>query len=254
MAPWKRAARSLGGPTVLAVSYLLGSIPFSNIAARRLRGLDLREVGSGTVSGTGLHQVAGFGPLAVVGCAELAKGAAGPVLARVAARGPSRRLAALAAGAAVCGHNWSPFLRFQGGRGISVALGASLATRPEAAALLGVGLGGGRLAGQSGAGCAIAIAGLTPVLWRLHGREGLLLGVSLAAPLAAKRLAGNRPPPSRDLRHYFYRFVFDRDPDGAGPGPRTGASETLPGGAAISGEGAERSREQAVAVAAAQQH
>lgn len=193
---------------VLAASYLLGSVPFTNLAARRLKDIDLRDVGTGTVSGTGLHQVAGFGPLAVVGCMELAKGAALPLLARRR----SAHLAALAAGAAVVGHNWSPFLRFHGGRGVSVALGASVAIAPEGAAVLGAGLGLGRLARQSGAGCAAAIAALPFVLTRSRGRDGLLLALSLSVPLAAKRLAGNTPPESHDLRHYANRLLFDRDP------------------------------------------
>lgn len=195
-------------PLALAVSYLLGSVPFTNVAARRLKDVDLRDVGTGTVSGTGLHQVAGFGPLAVVGCMELAKGAAVPLLARRR----SVRLAALAAGSAVVGHNWSPFLGFRGGRGVSVALGACLAVAPEGAALLGAGLGVGRLARQSGAGCALAIAALPFVLTRSRGRDGLLVGLSLSVPLAAKRLAGNAPPTTRDLRHYAERLIFDRDP------------------------------------------
>lgn len=200
----------------LAASYLIGSIPFTNIAARRLKGVDLRDVGTGTVSGTGLHRVAGFGPLAVVGCMELAKGAAGPLLARrrsgrVSSLNSLAPLVSLAAGAAVAGHNWSPFLGFEGGRGLSVALGASLATAPEGAAVLGVGLGGGRLARQSGAGCALAIAALPFVLARRRGRDGLVLGMSLALPLVAKRLAGNAPPPKRDARHYAHRLLFDCD-------------------------------------------
>ena len=87
---------------MLAASFLAGSIPFANLAARRLRGVDLRTTGSGTVSGTSLYRVAGFGPLAVVGCLELAKGAVGPLLA--GSRRPG--LGAGATGLAVTGHNW----------------------------------------------------------------------------------------------------------------------------------------------------
>lgn len=220
----KGPCRRLPAPVLIVASYLLGSIPFTNIAARRLEGVDLRNVGTGTVSGTSLHQVAGFGPLAVVGCMELAKGAAVPLLAR--RRGA--RLGALAAFAAVAGHNWSPFLRLQGGRGVSVALGACLATAPEGAVVLGAGLGGGRLARQSGAGCALAIGALPLVLWKSRGRDGLLLGTSLALPLAAKRLAGNFPPPRRDMRSYVHRLLFDCDRPAQQR--HVAASPTAPGG------------------------
>lgn len=44
---------------ILVVAFAAGSIPFSNLAARRARGVDLRRVGTGTVSGSALYRVAG---------------------------------------------------------------------------------------------------------------------------------------------------------------------------------------------------
>src|SRR4051794_12453048 len=117
---------------VVGVSFALGAVPFSNIAARAKAGVDLRVVGNGTVSGTNLFHVAGFGPLAVAGVCDVAKGAVGPLLA-----GRDRPvLAAVAGGAAVAGHNWSPFLRGAGGRGISPAIGALAVSEWTGAALL----------------------------------------------------------------------------------------------------------------------
>jgi glycerol-3-phosphate acyltransferase PlsY len=52
---------------VLASAYLAGSVPFSGLAARLVAGVDLRDHGTGTVSGTGLYEVAGFVPLALAG-------------------------------------------------------------------------------------------------------------------------------------------------------------------------------------------
>src|SRR5438270_13312355 len=66
---------------VFGAAYLAGAIPFSNLMARRRRGVDLRTVGSGTVSGTSLYEVAGFGALALAGICDIAKGAVGPLLA-----------------------------------------------------------------------------------------------------------------------------------------------------------------------------
>lgn len=45
----------------VAVAYLLGSVPFSQLVALWRRGVDLREVGTGTVSGTGPCRVGGRG-------------------------------------------------------------------------------------------------------------------------------------------------------------------------------------------------
>jgi glycerol-3-phosphate acyltransferase PlsY len=196
-----------GAAAVLLSSYLIGSVPFANLAARRLQGVDLRSHGNGTVSGTGLYEVAGFGPLAVVGCLELAKGAAGPLAA--GARRPA--LAAAAAGAAVAGHNWSPFLGFAGGRGLAPALGASLVVAPEGAALLAAGLAGGRLAGETAVGCLVAMAAMPFVLGRRRGRRGLEAAAALLVPMVAKRLCGNAPVPPGHRDVYFYRLVLDRD-------------------------------------------
>ena len=112
---------------VIGVGYLAGAVPFSNVFARRTRQVDLRTVGSGTVSGTSLYGVAGFGPLAAAGVLEIGKGALGPLLA-----GRDRPKLAAAAG----GRSWAttgrPFLRGAGGRGISPAIGASFPRRgPE---------------------------------------------------------------------------------------------------------------------------
>ncbi len=98
---------------ILLLSFVVGSVPTTNLFARASRGVDLREIGIGTVSGTSLYRVAGFLPLAAAGILDIGKGALGPLLA-----GTDRPvLAALAGGAAVVGHNWSPFLRGAGGRG-----------------------------------------------------------------------------------------------------------------------------------------
>lgn len=194
---------------VLAVSFAAGAVPFSGLAARLLAGVDLRRRGSGTVSGTGLFEVAGFGPLAVAGSLDVAKGAVGPLLA-----GRHRPvLSALAAGAAVAGHNWSPLLGGAGGRGISPALGATLACAPEGSLVLGGALGAGRLVRQTGLSCFAAIVALFPVLHRRRGRPGLVLAASLALPMLGKRLLGNAPPPRRGRgRALLTRLLLDRDP------------------------------------------
>jgi glycerol-3-phosphate acyltransferase PlsY len=201
--------RKLPAWAVLGLAYLAGAVPFSNLAARLLRGVDLREIGTGTVSGTGLYRVAGFGPLAVAGSLDVAKGAVGPLLA-----GRDRPLlAALAGGAAVAGHDWSPFLGFAGGRGISPALGALAVNAPAGVAVLGLGLAGGRLARRTSLGCFLAYLALVPVLARVHGRRGALAGAAVLVPIVAKRLAGNAPPPAgpERARVLWNRLVHDQD-------------------------------------------
>jgi glycerol-3-phosphate acyltransferase PlsY len=201
--PW----RARPAPT-LALAFLAGAVPFSNLAARRSRGVDLRTVGSGTVSGTSLYRVAGFGPLAVAGVCDVAKGAVGPLLAGRDRPG----LAAAAAASGVAGHNWSPFLAGAGGRGISPAMGALGASAPAGAAVLLAGLVAGRLGGETALGSFVADLAVVPVAGRVHGRPGRWLALGVLLPMVVKRLAGNRrPAPDRRAATYAARLLLDRD-------------------------------------------
>ena len=196
----------MGVPIVLGAAYFAGAIPFSNIAARRARGVDLREVGTGTVSGTSLYKVAGFVPLAVAGVFEVAKGAVGPVLA-----GDRPLLAAVAGGVAVIGHDWSPFLRGAGGRGVAPTLGALLVNAWPGAALVGAAMLLGWATKQTGLGTFIGMVALVPVLAGLYGGIGAVTGAAVAAPMFVKRLAGNARPADGRAPTYMTRLVFDRD-------------------------------------------
>lgn len=193
---------------VIVAGFLAGAVPFSNLMARRVRDVDLREVDTGTVSGTSLYKVAGFGPLAVAGVLDVAKGAVGPLLAGGAAH-PA--LAAAASGAAVAGHNWSPFLRGAGGRGISPALGAMLAWQWPGAVVLILGLAIGKLVSHTGAVSFAADVALVPALAVTRGSAGAWAGVAVLVPMITKRLRGNAPPPERTTRAYARRLVFDND-------------------------------------------
>ncbi len=190
----------------------------SNIAARWLRGTDLRQVGTGTVSGTGLARVAGARAVMVAGVFELAKGALGPF---VAGEAPWPR--ALAGAAAVVGHNWSPWLGGAGGRGVAPSMGALLVSAPVGAALLAGGLVAGRLLGETALGCLASYVCLVPVARRVHGPSGALAAGALLVPVLLKRLTGNEPARRPLVRAYAYRLLFDRDTLSRAPGARNGA-------------------------------
>jgi acyl phosphate:glycerol-3-phosphate acyltransferase len=209
-----RRRRALRSVLALAGGYLAGSVPFSQLVARRTRGVDLRRVGTGTVSGTSLYHEAGFGPLAVAGVADVAKGAVGPALA-----GRDRPGVAAAAGAlAVAGHNWSPWLAGAGGRGISPAVGSMLPYNwPGAVVLLG-GMAGGRIVRSTALGSLVADAALVPVLAATRGRPGRQAGTAVVVPLLVKRLWGNGRPQRRTATTYLWRLLFDRDTRYALPG------------------------------------
>jgi glycerol-3-phosphate acyltransferase PlsY len=112
----------------------------------------------------------------------------------------------------VAGHNWSPFLRGAGGRGLSPAIGAlGVAAWPGSLVLL-AGMAGGKIVGQAAPGSLLAQAALIPVLARARGRRGALFGAAVLAPMVVKRLLGNAPVVGRRPgRVYLTRLLLDRD-------------------------------------------
>lgn len=195
-------------PVVIGTAYVIGSIPFSGLLARMLRGVDLRSYGTGTVSGTGLYRVAGLGPLLGGGILDVAKGTVGPALA-----GPDRPvLAAVAGGAAVTGHNWSAFLGGAGGRGISPALGSMLVTGWRGAIHLLGALVVGKVLRATSLGALAGYLTLPATLRRHRGRHGLLAGLLVVIPMLVKRVAGNSPLPENDPKRVaLNRLLFDQD-------------------------------------------
>ncbi len=106
---------------VVIGSYLIGSIP-SGLVIGKLKGIDVREYGSGNIGTTNVVRTLGARYGAVVLVADVLKGVIGVVLARYIIGSPVSEMAAGLA--AVAGHDWSLFLKFKGGRGVATSLGA----------------------------------------------------------------------------------------------------------------------------------
>ena len=115
---------------VLPVAYVLGSIPWGFLLAMGLKGVDIRQYGSGKTGTANVLRSAG-GKLAVVALAlDLSKGILAVLMAKVAADDPAVEVAAGLL--ALAGHNWPVFLKFKGGRGIATGLGGLLMMEPIA--------------------------------------------------------------------------------------------------------------------------
>ena len=124
---------------LLALSYLIGSIPAAYLAGKLLRGIDLREHGSGNLGATNVYRVLGTRPAVAVLLADVLKGAI-PVLVfpGVTDAGRPDLWAIAYAVAAIAGHVRSVFLLMRGGgKGVATAAGAfmSLAPLPSLIAL-----------------------------------------------------------------------------------------------------------------------
>jgi len=175
----------------LGIAYLLGATPTGYLAGKLLKGIDIREHGSGSTGATNALRTLGKGPGALVLVVDLLKGAAAIVLARgffpwlwTSVTPPTVLdpqtwvpwAVCLAGLAAVLGHSRSIWLNFTGGKSAATGLGVLLALSWPvglgAAAVFGVALALSRIVSLSsmlGALTAIAlICGLEhPLPYRL---------------------------------------------------------------------------------------
>jgi glycerol-3-phosphate acyltransferase PlsY len=115
----------------ILAGYLLGSVSFSYLLAKLLKGVDIRHHGSGNAGATNTLRVIGVGPAIAVLVLDAAKGVLAVWLGRwITPDEPY--VAALSGLAAVIGHNWPIFLGFRGGKGVATTIGvmATLAFLP----------------------------------------------------------------------------------------------------------------------------
>jgi len=116
----------------LMAAFLLGGIPFSHLIAR-LRGVDLRSVGSGNIGATNLARALGYGMGAMGLLLDAGKGAAAVLIpGAVLGDRATPTIEALAAAMAILGHSFTPFLRFKGGKGVATGAGAFAVLAPRA--------------------------------------------------------------------------------------------------------------------------
>jgi acyl phosphate:glycerol-3-phosphate acyltransferase len=122
---------------IVILSYLVGSIPTSIIISKALKGIDIRNHGSGNAGGTNVMRVLGWKQGLLVIILDALKGAFAVVVIARLFYGPlpfenaspfdDFTLVQVIAGvAAVIGHVWTVFAGFKGGKGIATALGMLL--------------------------------------------------------------------------------------------------------------------------------
>src|SRR5258707_2882223 len=106
---------------ILLAAYLIGSIPFALLMARRWRVADLRLVGSGNLGAANVMRASGVTAGVLVAVLDMAKGAASVWLAARLSPGPA--LPAAAGVAAIVGNIYPGWLRLPGCTGVATACG-----------------------------------------------------------------------------------------------------------------------------------
>ncbi len=137
--------------TIIAVlSYLIGSIPTSILVARKMRGIDIRQFGSGNAGGTNVIRVLGWKAGLFVIAMDMAKGLVATMLVARLMYGalPFHNatpfedftvVQIIAGCSAILGHVWTLFAGFKGGKGIATAGGMLIGVAPvEVAVSFGV--------------------------------------------------------------------------------------------------------------------
>ena len=112
----------------IILAYLLGAIPFGYLIAKYGAKIDIRKEGSGNIGATNALRIMGKKVGVTVLILDLLKGTVAVMLiGRLFYQGAagSNQLAYvyIIAIAAICGHIWTIFLSFKGGKGVSTALG-----------------------------------------------------------------------------------------------------------------------------------
>ncbi len=109
---------------VIAVSFVIGGIPWGVIISRVAGGPDPRTIGSGRTGGSNMMRALGPRWALLSGLLDASKGAVAVLLAFAVGGGAG--LAVFAAMGAVVGHSRSIFMGFHGGRGVAPSWGALL--------------------------------------------------------------------------------------------------------------------------------
>ncbi|HLN12838.1 MAG TPA: glycerol-3-phosphate 1-O-acyltransferase PlsY [bacterium] len=175
---------------LIALGYLIGSVPTGLMLVRWLAGTDIRDHGSGNMGTVNVLRVAGPAVAAIVLVADMLKGFV-PVWLAID-RGAGSWIIVLCGLAAIAGHNWSVFLRFRGGRGIAtsfgVLLGLSLKVALIAAAVWIIVVA---LTRYSSLGSLLAVISVPVALWRTGASDAYVVFGVIAAVFAVIRHRSN---------------------------------------------------------------
>ncbi len=180
------------------VAYFIGGVPTAYFLVRRLRGVDIRTLGSRNVGAVNAFKHLGWKIGLSVLAIDVGKGAGLTLLASAAgidAWGVSGVIVA-----ATVGNNWSPYLRLSGGKGVAVVFGISLVMVPLLSiaafpfAVIGFVITRGLIWGFASGAIALNVLVIvgdhpTPVVVACLALSGIVIATHLVRSLPNTRLA-----------------------------------------------------------------
>jgi acyl phosphate:glycerol-3-phosphate acyltransferase len=208
---------------LLAVAYLVGSFPTSYLVGHAMRGIDLREHGSGNLGATNAYRVLGWQAAVPIFIVDIAKGFFPTYLFPLIDGRASLGWMMAYGAAAILGHVFSAFVGLRGGKGVATGAGVFLALAPLAVFVatglwIVIVLATGYVSLAS-----VTAAGALPLLVALTGRRTPIL--LLAIGLGAFVIYAHRSNIQRLLRgeeHRFGRSAEPKPPVAADPGGANG--------------------------------
>ncbi len=114
---------------IIISCYLLGSIPFGYIVGKLFKKVDIREFGSGNIGATNVFRILGPSLASLVLIGDIGKGIFSIYLVQYL-NIDNLLIITIAGLAVICGHDWSLFLGFKGGKGIATTFGVVFALNP----------------------------------------------------------------------------------------------------------------------------
>lgn len=113
---------------IFFLSYIIGSIPFSFIIAKLLKGIDIRKLGTKNVGAMNVISIAGIFPGIIALLFDISKGA---LVVHLTNKITGDIGVSLTSGLfTVIGHNWPIFLKLKGGKGVATTIGILLLISP----------------------------------------------------------------------------------------------------------------------------
>lgn len=174
----------------LLLGYGIGSLPLGYLVASRLKGIDLRRVGSRNVGAANVYRTAGIVLALIVVAVDVSKGATSVFFASRMSPGSA---APVAAGvAAILGHIYPVWLRFHGGKGVATACGVFWMLAPLATALAAaVFVVAVWVTRYVSVGSLAATVALPLLAWVTERPLSVMAGAMVAALLIVERHRGN---------------------------------------------------------------